>query len=89
MDLRKEQKEELAQLAHVSESKSQGEESVTRLPERRNLSVPETGRNSKYLDSLWLAYSPCHQFVGKLFIRHRRSIMTKLFPQGWEQTTAI
>ena len=41
MDFRKEQKEELAQLAHVSESKSQGEESVARLPEKEEARLPE------------------------------------------------
>lgn len=46
MDFRKEQKEELAQLAHVSETTSQGEESVTRLPEKEETRLPGNWRES-------------------------------------------
>lgn len=49
MDFRKEQKEELAQLAHVSESTSQGEESVARLPEKEETRLPETGEKANAL----------------------------------------
>lgn len=49
MDFRKEQKEELAQLAHVSESTSQGEESVARLPEKEEPRLPETGEQANSL----------------------------------------
>ena len=49
MDFRKEQKEELAQLAHVSETTSQGEESVTRLPEKEETRLPETGEKANTL----------------------------------------
>ena len=52
MDFRKEQKEELAQLAHVSESKSQGEESVARLPEKEEAHLPETGETV----NIWTVY---------------------------------
>ena len=47
-----EQKEELAQLAHVSESKSQGEESVARLPEKEEAHLPETGETV----NIWTVY---------------------------------
>ena len=46
MDFRKEQKEELA---HVSESTSQGEESVARLPEKEETRLPETGEKANAL----------------------------------------
>ena len=49
MDFRKEQKEELAQLAHVSESTSQGEGSVARLPEKEETRLPETGEKANTL----------------------------------------
>ena len=49
MDFRKEQKEELAQLAHVSETTSQGEESVARLPEKEETRLPETGEKANTL----------------------------------------
>ena len=49
MDFRKEQKEELAQLAHVSETTSQGEESVSRLPEKEEARLPETGEKANTL----------------------------------------
>lgn len=49
MDFRKEQKEELAQLAHVSGSTSQGEESVARLPEKEETRLPETGEKANAL----------------------------------------
>lgn len=49
MDYRKEQKEELAQLAYVSESPSQGEESVARLPEKEETRLPETGEQANSL----------------------------------------
>ena len=49
MDFRKEQKEELAQLAHVSESTNQGEESVARLPEKEETRLPETGEKANAL----------------------------------------
>ena len=52
MDFRKEQKEELAQLAHVSESTSQGEESVARLPEKEETRLPETGETA----NIWTVY---------------------------------
>ena len=52
MDFRKEQKEELAQLAHVSESKSQGEESVARLSEKEEAHLPETGETV----NIWTVY---------------------------------
>ena len=52
MDFRKEQKEELAQLTHVSESKSQGEESVARLPEKEEAHLPETGETV----NIWTVY---------------------------------
>ena len=52
MDFRKEQKEELAQLAHVSESTSQGEESVARLPEKEEIHLPETGESA----NIWTVY---------------------------------
>ena len=52
MDFRKEQKEELAQLAHASESKSQGEESVARLPEKEEAHLPETGETV----NIWTVY---------------------------------
>ena len=52
MDFRKEQKEELAQLAHVSESKSQGEESVARLSEKEETHLPETGETV----NIWTVY---------------------------------
>lgn len=52
MDFRKEQKEELAQLAHVSESKSQGEESIARLPEKDEAHLPETGETV----NIWTVY---------------------------------
>ncbi len=49
MDFRKEQKEELAQLAHVSGSTSQGEGSVARLPEKEETRLPETGEQANSL----------------------------------------
>ena len=49
MDFRKEQKEELAQLAHVSGSTSQGEGSVARLPEKEETRLPETGEKANTL----------------------------------------
>ena len=52
MDFRKEQKEELAQLAHVSGSTSQGEGSVARLPEKEETRLPETGETA----NLWTVY---------------------------------
>ena len=60
MDFRKEQKEELAQLTHVNESTSQGEESVahlpekeeTHLPEKEETHLPETGES----ENIWTVY---------------------------------
>lgn len=52
MDFRKEQKEELAQLAHVSGSTSQGEGSVARLPEKEETRLPETGETA----NIWTVY---------------------------------
>ena len=52
MDFRKEQKEELAQLAHVSGSTSQGEGSVARLPEKEKTRLPETGETA----NIWTVY---------------------------------
>ena len=52
MDFRKEQKEELAQLAHVSGSTSQGEGSVARLPEKEETRLPETGESA----NIWTVY---------------------------------
>ena len=52
MDFRKEQKEELAQLAHVSGSTSQGEGSVARLPEKEEIRLPETGETA----NIWTVY---------------------------------
>ena len=52
MDFRKEQKEELAQLAHVSESTSQGEESVAHLPKKEETHLPETGESA----NIWTVY---------------------------------
>ena len=49
MDFRKEQKEEMAQLAHVSGSTSQGEGSVARLPEKEETRLPETGEKANTL----------------------------------------
>ena len=49
MDFRKEQKEEMAQLAHVSGSTSQGEGSVARLPEKEEPRLPETGEQANSL----------------------------------------
>lgn len=52
MDFRKEQKEEMAQLAHVSGSTSQGEGSVARLPEKEETRLPETGETA----NIWTVY---------------------------------
>ena len=52
MDFRKEQKEELAQLAHVSGNTSQGEGSVARLPEKEETRLPETGETA----NIWTVY---------------------------------
>ena len=52
MDFRKEQKEEMAQLAHVSGSTSQGEGSVARLPEKEKTRLPETGETA----NIWTVY---------------------------------
>ena len=52
MDFRKEQKEELAQLTHVNESTSQGEESVAHLPEKEETRLPETGESA----NIWTVY---------------------------------
>lgn len=52
MDFRKEQKEELAQLAHVSGSTSQGEGSVACLPEKEETRLPETGETA----NIWTVY---------------------------------
>lgn len=52
MDFRKQQKEEMAQLAHVSGSTSQGEGSVARLPEKEETRLPETGETA----NIWTVY---------------------------------
>ena len=52
MDFRKEQKEEMAQLAHVSGGTSQGEGSVARLPEKEKTRLPETGETA----NIWTVY---------------------------------
>lgn len=52
MDFRKEQKEEMAQLAHVSGNTSQGEGSVARLPEKEETRLPETGETA----NIWTVY---------------------------------
>lgn len=63
MDFRKEQKEEMAQLAHVSGSTSQGEGSVARLPEKEETRLPETGETA----NIWTVYGLLSVLVTSLW----------------------